>query len=76
MTELDDNIKYTELQMIFTKMQNHKAPGPNKLPMDALKFLCWRFDIIDLSTNLEAAPINFIYNMFNDIWKGNPIPEE
>ena len=76
MNKLDEDIAYSELCAILTKMQNHKSSGSNNLPMDALKVMSSRFSILDLITNPEAAPISFVYKMLNDIWKGSPIPEE
>jgi len=51
MNELDEDIAYSELCAILTKMQNHKSSGSNNLPMDALKVMSSRFSIIDLITN-------------------------
>ena len=63
---LDNKFEYTELQLILRKMQNHKAAGPNNLPMDALNILALKYSILDLD-HPNAQPIAFVYHLLSRI---------
>lgn len=56
-------------------MQNHKAAGPNNVPMDALKILSSQFSI-DNHAKPDARPIFFIHELLCGIWEGSPVPDE
>ena len=75
LTELDDTPTFIEMQNILNKMQNHKAAGPNNVPMDALKILSSQFSIVD-QVKPEARPIFFLHELLCDIWEGSPVPDE
>ena len=57
-------------------MQNHKASGPNDLPIDTLKVIVLYTNGYDLYNEAKFEPIRFVFEILTSIWQGSPIQDE
>ena len=74
---LNDDIAYKEVRKALRKMINHKAAGPNDLPMSALKVMALYANDYNLwYNNPNAETITFIFELLSLIWQGAPILED